>query len=135
MIHTILRKIMTAMAAAGLVSCGGAGSGLFAGGGISGTGLGTITAFGSVEINDIRDFTTDANTQFFLDDDPVADQATLEALLCGGVPCVATNPGMVARVDIGSDVSADFTSGTAITVNAFNLVKGPVTGIKAEPPR
>lgn len=129
MIHTILRKIMTAMAAAGLVSCGGAGSGLFAGGGISGTGLGTITAFGSVEINDIRDFTTDANTQFFLDDDPVADQATLEALLCGGVPCVATNPGMVARVDIGSDVSADFTSGTAITVNAFNLVKGPVTGI------
>ena len=68
-------------------------------------------------------------TLFFLDDEPVADQATLEALLCGGIACGATNPGIVARIEIGADVNADFTSGTAVTVNAFNLVKGPVTGI------
>ena len=40
-----------------LVSCGGDGGGLVAGGGISGTGVissGTITAFGSVEVNGTR---------------------------------------------------------------------------------
>jgi hypothetical protein len=124
---------MTSLAVICLAACGGGGGGGgvggLAGGGISGTGIGTITGFGSVKINVARDFATDANTLFFLDDEPVADQATLEALLCGGIACGATNPGMVARVDIGADVNADFTSGTAVSVNAFNLVKGPVTGI------
>ena len=37
--------------------------------------------------------------------------------------------GMVSRLEIGDDVSADFTSGTAVTVTADNLLKGPVTSI------
>lgn len=129
MMTNIFRSLTTSLAVIALAACGGGGGGGLAGGGVSGTGIGTITGFGSVKINIARDFTTDANTLFFLDDDPVADQATLEALLCGGVACGATNPGIVARVDIGADVSADFTSGTAVSVNAFNLVKGPVTGV------
>lgn len=130
MMTNIFRSLTTSLAVIALAACGGGGGGGgLAGGGVSGTGIGTITGFGSVKINVSRDFTTDANTLFFLDDDPVADQATLEALLCGGGACGATNPGMVARVDIGADVSADFTSGTAVSVNAFNLVKGPVTGV------
>lgn len=130
MMTNIIRSFMTFLAIACLAACGGgSGGGGLAGGGVSGTGIGTITGFGSVKINVNRDFTTDASTRFFLDDDPVADQATLEALLCSGVPCGATNPGMVAQVEIGPDVSSDFTSGTAVSVNAFNLVKGPVTGV------
>lgn len=126
----IFSSLMMSLAIICLAACGGgSGGGGLAGGGVSGTGIGTITGFGSVKINVARDFTTDANTQFFLDDDPVVDQATLEALLCGGIACGATNPGIVARVDIGPDVNADFTSGTAVSVNAFNLVKGPVTGV------
>ncbi|MGB5261639.1 MAG: DUF5666 domain-containing protein [Gammaproteobacteria bacterium] len=130
MVTKIFRSLMTSLAIICLAACGGSsGGGGLAGGGVSGTGIGTITGFGSVKINVARDFATDSNTLFFLDDEPVADQATLEALLCGGIACGATNPGIVARVDIGADVNADFTSGTAVSVNAFNLVKGPVTGV------
>lgn len=127
MMKVFTRGLVPALVIAGLNACGGAGGSLLAGGGISGTGTGTITGFGSIIINDTREFSFDADTRYFLDGDPVTDQAALEALLCGG-PCGATNPGMVARVDIGPDVSNDFTSGTAVTVNAINLVKGPVTG-------
>jgi len=129
MICLLRNKSIALLASLALAACGGGGGGgTIAGGGVSGTGVGTISGFGSVKINDIRTFAVDANTQFFLDDTPVADQAALEALLCGGGSCGSSNPGMVARVDIGADVSPDFTSGTAVTVNAFNQVKGPITG-------
>jgi hypothetical protein len=131
--RSTINKIILFLSTLVLAACGGGGGGgggggIIAGGGVSGTGLGTITGFGSVQINDIRTFNVDANTSFFLDDTPVADQAALEALLCGGGACGNSNPGMVARVEIGPDVSTDFTSGTAVTVTALNQVKGPITG-------
>lgn len=98
---------------------GGGGGGGIAGGGIGGTGIGTVTGFGSVIINDIREFEIDADTEIFRDGDPIT-QAELEQ---------PANEGMVAQVDVGDDVSDDFTSGTAVTINIDNLVKGPVTSV------
>jgi hypothetical protein len=125
MINPISKTLMM-LAAISLTACGGGGTdsagvdggGSVAGGGISGTGVGTITAFGSVVINDIRKFEFDDNTKFFRDGEEVSEDNFMQ----NGV-------GMVSRLEIGDDVSADFTSGTAVTVTADNLLKGPVTSI------
>ncbi len=103
-----------------LAACGGGGGGdsSVAGGGIEGTGTGTISGFGSVIINDTRTFAVNASTEILLDDTPITE-AELQTL----------GLGMVARVDVGTDVSDDFTSGTAVLIHAVNLVKGPVTSI------
>ena len=116
MINTILRKMMTALAAASLVSCGGSGLGLLAGGGISGTGIGTITLFGSVIINDVREFVIDANTTILWDGNIITEQQLMDR----GI-------GAVARIDV-SGANNGLTSGTAVTINVGNLVKGPITG-------
>lgn len=110
------RGLIPALTIAALSACGGAGIALLAGGGISGTGLGTITLFGSVIINDTREFTIDANTQIFWDGVPISEAQLIQR----GI-------GSVASVEIGDDVSADFTSGTAVTISIGNRVKGPVT--------
>ncbi|MGD8557808.1 MAG: DUF5666 domain-containing protein, partial [Chromatiales bacterium] len=129
MINNPISRTLMMLAAISLTACGGGGSdsgvtdsgidggGSVAGGGISGTGVGTITAFGSVVINDTRKFEFDDNTQFFRDGEPVTEDSFMQ----NGV-------GMVSRVEIGDDVSDDFTSGTAVTVTADNALKGPVTG-------
>ncbi|MEZ5540992.1 MAG: DUF5666 domain-containing protein [Pseudomonadota bacterium] len=112
------RGLLTGLALAGLAGCGGAGSSLFASGGISGTGLGSVTAFGSIIINDTREFTIDASTQIFWDGTPITEAQLMQR----GI-------GAVARIDIGDDVSADFSSGTAVTIDIGNQVKGPVTAL------
>jgi hypothetical protein len=97
---------------------GGGGGGSIAGGGIGGTGIGTITGFGSVIINDTRTFGITGETGLFIDGVAVSEPELEQ-----------TGEGLVTRVIVSDDVSADFTSGTALTVEAENIVKGPVTGI------
>lgn len=105
-----------------------------AGGGIGGTGKGTITnlsvpastaslgagalgvSTGSITLNGTRTFTTTVSTRFQIDDADVT---------AGQLSAVAT--GLVARVDVGDDVNAAFTSGTAVTIAGEHAVIGPVT--------
>lgn len=122
----MISRVLTMIAIVTLAACGGGGTDSsssgggtsVASGGVSGTGVGTITAFGSVVINDTRKFEFDDNTKFMRDGDTVSED---DFRLNG--------TGMVSRVEIGDDVSADFTSGTAVTVTADNAIKGPVTAI------
>ena len=117
-------RMLTMLAIVSLSACGGGGSDSsstdggtsVASGGISGTGVGTITDFGSVVINDTRKFGFDDNTKFVRDGEEVTEDEFKQ-----------NGTGMVSRVEIGEDVSPDFTSGTAVTVTADNAIKGPVT--------
>ena len=127
MINIIFRRLLMVMATASLIACGsggGGGGGIggavggIAGGGVSGTGLGTVTGFGSIIINDTREFEFDGETRFFRDGVEITEAVFMQ-----------NGTGMVSRVEIGEDVSADFTSGTAVTVTADNAVKGPVTSV------
>ena len=124
-----LNKIIFSAAAAALVAlsgCGGGGGGSLAGtGGIGGTGvrvagvgIGTTTGFGSVIINDVRQFTIDSETLILRDGDEITEA---ELQLEG--------EGFATRVEIGEDVSSDFTSGTAVRIAVDNNVKGPVTSV------
>lgn len=103
-----------------LASCGRSGTSAepLADGGISGTGEGTVTGYGSIIINGDRHFQIAAGTNLSLDDQPITE---LELSGRGN--------GFVARVDVGDDVSPDFTSGTAVNVILEHLVKGPVTSV------
>lgn len=99
--------------------CGGGGGGSFAaGGGIGGTGIGTITGFGSVIINDTRTFDINDDTKIFLDGEEISESVLMQ-----------NGPGFVAQFIVDDSVSQDFTSGQAVTIRADNLVKGPVTNI------
>lgn len=104
----------------GLSACGGGSGGdsQLAGGGISGTGTGTITGFGSIIINEIRTFAIDANTRILWDGSPITEQQLIQR-----------GTGSIVNVEIGSDVNADFTGGTAVNIHISNLVKGPVTSL------
>lgn len=121
---TAATAILTAVFISGCGGGGGGGNGgggLFggiAGGGIGGTGLGTTTGFASIIINDTREFAFDAGTKFFRDGVAVNEAGFKQ----NGI-------GMVTRVDVGEDVNANFTSGTAVNVSADNAVKGPVTSV------
>lgn len=110
------RGLLPALVIAGLNACGGGGGSLLAGGGISGTGTGTITGFGSVIINDIREFQIDANTLILWDGIPITEAQLIQR---GG--------GSVVSVDVGTDVNTSFTTGTAVRISVGNIVKGPVT--------
>lgn len=109
-----------------VIACGGGGGGgTLAGGGIGGTGIGTITGFGSIHINNesiflVNDDPDDSvdDTLIYLDGDPIA-RSQLEN---------NSNIGLIARVLIADDVSDDFSSGTAVSISVNNIVKGPVTG-------
>ncbi|MCH9046646.1 MAG: hypothetical protein IIA40_11130, partial [SAR324 cluster bacterium] len=100
-----------------LASCGGGIGGTGSGGKVAATGTGTVTGFGSIIVNDTRTFQIDGNTRISLDDTPISEAQLRTAGL-----------GLVVKIDVGTDVNADFTSGTAVTIDAENLVKGPVTG-------
>lgn len=120
---------------------GGSGTGdHVAGGGIGGTGTGTVTAVdtgyramdssesgdagsasggvASIQLNGTRTFAVTADTLFLIDGEPV----TSETFLSKG-------KGLVARVDVATDVNADFTSGTALRVEGRHLLRGPVTSV------
>ncbi len=118
--------LLPALVIAGLNACGGGAAALLAGGGISGTGLGTITLFGSVIINDIREFAIDANTQILWDGNVITEQ---ELMIRSTGPGGPADVNVVASVDIGTDVSPDFTSGTAVAIRVDNMIKGPVTSL------
>lgn len=97
--------------------CGGSSGsdGVLAGGGIGGTGSGTVTGFGSVIINDTREFELGGNTQVRIDgDDSSEDDLAI---------------GMVVRFEVEDDVNDDFTAGTASIIEAVHQVKGPVTSL------
>jgi hypothetical protein len=121
-------KVILSTAAAALVALTGCGSG---GGSVAGTsgiggtgirvagvGIGTTTGFGSVIINDVRVFTIDSETKILRDGTEITE-AELEL----------EGEGFATRVEVGTDVSIDFTSGTAVTIAVDNNVKGPVTSI------
>ncbi len=121
------KVIWTSVAAAlvALTGCGGGGGSVAGTGGIGGTGIqvagvgiGTTTGFGSVIINDVREFTLDSQTRILRDGSEITE-AELEL----------EGRGFATRVEVGTDVSADFTSGTAVTIAVDNNVKGPVTSI------
>jgi len=98
-----------------LIACGGggAGGGGLAGGGISGTGSGTITAFGSIFLNDRGEFSTSGAT-ITIDDNPGSESDL--------------NLGMVVQTDIsGADDS--FSTGNADRVAVSHEIKGPVTAL------
>ena len=127
--NNFYKVILTGTAAAlvALTGCGGGGGGgsLAGTSGIGGTGvrvagvgIGTTTGFGSVIINDVRVFTIDSETKILRDGGEITE-AELEL----------EGAGFMTRVEIGTDVSPDFTSGTAVTVAVDNNIKGPVTAI------
>jgi len=126
--NTLFRTAFVMLIAAliSLSGCGGGGGGSLAGtGGIGGTGVrvagvgeGTTTGFGSSIINDIREFTIDAETEIFKDGIGITETQLEQQ-----------GAGFVTRVEIGEDVSSDISSGTAVTVRINNSVKGPVTSI------
>jgi hypothetical protein len=118
-------KLILASATAALVAltgCGGGGGSVAGVGGIGGTGqvagvgVGTTTGFGSVIINDVREFTIDSQTTILRDGAEITE-AELEL----------EGRGFATQVEVGTDVSDDFTSGTAVSVALDNNVKGPVT--------
>ncbi len=99
-----------------LASCGGGIGGTGSGGKVAATGTGTVTGFGSVIVNDTRTFQIDGDTRISLDDTPISEAQLRTA-----------GEGLVVKIDVGTDVNADFTSGTAVVIDAENWVKGPVT--------
>ena len=96
---------------------GGGGGGLFAGGGIGGTGItsGTVTGFGSVFVNGIE-FETDSSS-FDVDDDNAASQNDLDI-------------GMVVTV-VGT-VNDDGVSGDAVSIEYDDEVEGPIANNPVE---
>lgn len=84
---------------------------------VGGAGVGTVTGFGSIFINDDRRFEVTSETQFIIDDDVLSEAEFKQR----GV-------GFVAHFSVGEDVTDDMTGGTAVSVEAENIVKGPVTG-------
>lgn len=111
---------LTVMAAALMTACGGGGGGSDGGvevvnGGIGGFGSGTVTGFGSIIINDIREFEFDDDSRVRID----GDDATENQLKAG----------MVVSVTVDDDVNDDFTRGTLETVDAHHEVKGIITAL------
>lgn len=84
---------------------------------VGGAGIGTVTGFGSIFINDDRRFEVNSETRFIIDDN-VLSEAEFEQR---GV-------GFIVHFTVGDDVTDDITGGTAVSVEAENIVKGPVTG-------
>lgn len=99
-----------------ITGCGGGSDPDLAGvGGVGGTGTGTITGFGSIIINDTKIFDLNTSTTITLDGEAITEAQLAE--------------GMAVQVDIGKDVSADFSTGTALLIEAATVVKGFVTSV------
>jgi hypothetical protein len=121
-----LKEILAALSVlgllAGLAGCGG-GVGPVAGGGTGGTGLGVVTGFGSVVIDD-ETFGTDDDTAYFIDGEDVG-KAQFKAIF-GGTQAVG---GAVALFNARGVQDNDFATGTLEFVNARTALKGPVTSL------
>lgn len=116
-----VKKFAVAITVSLTTACGGGGGSILVGGsgsGVGGTGIGSITGFSSVILNDDRIFTIDANTQLFIDDTAVSE-AQLRTM----------GAGMLANFDVAADVDANFNSGTLIALHAGYNVSGPVTSL------
>ena len=118
----------------GLAGCGGSSGSSDVGGGggdnlqpqdVSASGVGVITGFGSVRMDDDSTFSTDDRTKFFVDGVVFPNEDAFKAAFGGSDDVV----GAVAVVRVRDNVSADFSSGTAAEVAAHTAVKGPVTGV------
>lgn len=116
----------TLLASALLAACGGSGgvdgsgtdgNGIpdIANGGIGGSGSGTVTGFGSIIVNDIREFEFSDDTTVYIDGEIASDDDI--------------KLGMVVTVNVDDDANDDFTRGTLLSVYADHLLKGPVTSI------
>ena len=118
----VLVAATTLLMFAGLAGCGGGGGLSLAGGGTGGTGLGVVTGFGSVLIDDTR-FDTDDSTEYRVDGEPLS-KSEFEATF-GGTEAVG---GAVALFRVRDVQSNDFVDGTLEGIDARTAVKGPVTG-------
>ena len=83
---------------------------------VGGVGVGTITGFGSVIINQQTRLVLDDNTRVRIDGDDNPSASDLAE-------------GMVAVFTTGDDTTARLTSGTALTVDVSTEVKGPITSV------
>ena len=114
----------------GLAGCGGGGTDVGGGDspqpqGVSASGVGVITGFGSVKLDDDSIFSTDDRTQFTVDGVTFETEADFKAAFGGSDDVV----GAVAVVRVRDNVSDDFSRGTAAEVAAHTAVKGPVTSV------
>lgn len=104
-----------------LAGCGGGGSGGVASGpnsGAGGTGIASVSGFGSVIFNDTREFEVGSGTRLFIDDNQVSEiEFENEGL------------GLSARYIVADDANSSLTAGTLIEVRATHNVKGPVTSL------
>jgi hypothetical protein len=111
-----------------LTSCGGGGNVSNSdlsnnsisriGSGLGGTGTGEITAFGSIIVNDSRKFEINDETELFIDQVPVSEAELRQRGL-----------GLFIHVYVAKDVNEDITAGTALSIFAENILKGPVTSV------
>jgi len=106
---------------AGLAGCGG-GSLSLAGGGTGGTGLGVVTGFGSVLIDD-NTFDVAPDTGYFIDGEDVG-KTRFEAAF-GGTEAVGGAVALFRVRDVQSDA---FVDGKLERIEARTALKGPVTG-------
>lgn len=116
----LIKKFYYPLLVASVLSACGGGStdsgGLdVANGGIGGSGSGTVTGFGSIIINDAREFDFSGSTEIRIDG-VTASESDLKI-------------GMVVNVGVDDDANADFTRGTLLTVTADHVVTGPVTSL------
>ena len=103
-----------------LISCGGGGSGMMAGGGIGGTGIissGTITAFGSIVVNGTEFDTSNAAILINGDEIGIGDEFVLNNLDIGRV------------VTVEGTANPDGTSLVAARVIYNDNVRGPIESI------
>ena len=114
------RIFVALLASFSLASCGGSSSDTVAGGGIGGTGFvatGTITAFGSIVVNDVEFDTTNVDVIIEGERTGTGNQAVLDNLDVGQAV-------VVEGIENDSGLS-----GTATRVRFTPSVKGPVTEI------
>jgi hypothetical protein len=91
---------------------------------VGGVDVGVLTGFGSLKMDDAT-FSTDDQTRYFLDGVEYPTEAAFKAALGGSDDKV----GIVAAVQLRSNVSGDVRTGTAARVDARTVAKGPVTSI------
>ncbi|MDA8752584.1 DUF5666 domain-containing protein [Halieaceae bacterium] len=83
---------------------------------VGGVGMGTITGFGSVIINQQTRLMLDDSTRVRIDGDDNPSASDLAE-------------GMVATFTTGDDTTTRLTSGTALTIDVSTEVKGPITAV------
>lgn len=101
---------------------GGGGGDQVAEGGIGGSGSGTASGYGSIWVGGNRHFPIAPDAVVNLDGEPVAP-SSVDAI-GQGIPL-----GITLEYLLADDANADLTSGTAIALDAWHQVIGPVTSV------